>query len=1056
MINIRNTAPTKTLDAIEILDKFSIQLEGQRLRKNGQELTALCPFHQDTRPSFSLNVEQGVYNCFSCGAKGRIWDIIAAYTTLTAEEARKACSNHLPIEAHTHKPTFTKKKPARDRNRYLTEPERDMLTSYSEGFHAILMGEDILGAPNIARRQKYLQGRGISHEAVEHFKLGTTMESYNEYFTKSQRDRFSLYGSQWNDFLSNVRLVNRRGGDYWWNPAIILPYIYNGRVYYLNARLLPGHDDTFRYMGMSGIVRGIFFNEDALDEHDSLYVVEGEFNAIKMWDMGFRNVVSFGGKNQLSDSLISSLYGCHITLYFDTDKSDPDFTQRGEAIQKLLREAKSVEYFELPQEVDINDYLNTHSKAEFEDKILSNIVSVQSEDEFSQGQYRHIPESEREQVKSLSEAQEITSRYMQDVADNFPSYTGKRVLVNMPVGTGKSTGGIKLVNSRNHNRALILTSTHYNATDYDDRLSFDTFSLHLKGRAHPEMECEYADRAEIYASRGYSMLFRMKYCYGVCGQARELEAGRQRARAEAEPEYEDVGCLYLRQIEAARVADTLIATHAHGQLRDFLINPYYGNERRSLVIVDEEADLIQNVYFSRKAIRYNLELFSQIAKILTENGTTEPGGGAIDLATMLHEMEQARHDREGYAPDMEPFSGQSVYEIDKAIYRLVRDDGLPQGSCKLYDIVYAINNKLPFRYDENRDSLFYTWRPTFPKRACVIFMSATTPKAYLETALGIQLDEVVGQQYHVKRDNLQVVQLLNVYGGRNQVLHNETRQEHIKTFFKLALDKHEGQRTMVITSQGANISKDEDDTAKSRVIDMLKPIAQGKGRQLVPVETSDLESGNVPASRDDIPVIHFGIQGTNVFADYDVLIELNAHYYHQQAIIDGVQKLCGVDISETKPIKQEVPFRTWDREYPVERYVYPDDRVRLYIEATQEADIQQTEGRILRGEDTPKVIYRLHNVNVHPYPDRVYKSWGTMFQAEFNHAEITGKMKEVLDWIRENVEQRQEFTTKQVSDSIGGYVENINRRYMGRLQELEYIQNIVQGQGKETRWKRLL
>ncbi len=1044
------------MDALEILDKFDIQLEHQRLRKGGQELTGLCPFHDDTRPSFSLNVEQGVYNCFSCGAKGRIWDIVAAYTNLTSDEARQACSNHLPIERDTQKSQVKKKNPPKNRSRYLTPPEIDMLTSYVLGLHAILMGEGIPGAPNIAHRQQYLLNRGISPDAIEHFKLGTNMEAYNAYFVQSQGDKFNFYGSQWDNFLNNVRLVNSRGGDYWWSPAIMLPYIYDGRVYYCNARLLPGHDDTIRYMGMSGIVRETFFNEDALDKFDQLYVVEGEFNAIKMWDAGFRNVVSFGGKNQFSDSLISKLYGWHVILYFDTDKSDPEFKQRGEAIEKLLRSAKSVSYFELPQGVDVNDYLNSHTRQEFEDEILSKIVSVLPADEFSPGEYRIIPESERREIISLSQAQDITSQFLQGVAENFPAYSGKKILVNTPIGTGKSTSAVNLVNSRDHGRALILTSTHYNATDYDDRLSFDTFSLHLKGRAHPDLECEYADMANVYANRGYSLMFRMKYCYGICGQARDLEAGKERARIENEPEYEDIGCLYLRQIESARVAETLIATHAHGQLRDFLINPYYGNERRSLIIVDEEAHLIQNVYFSKKVVKYNLELFSQIAKTFTVHGNTETGAGAVEVASTLNEMEQARHAREDYKSNLQSISGQVIYELDKAIYRLLKDDGLPQGTCKLYDLAYAINHGLPFHYDENMDSLFYTWRPTFPDKACVIFMSGTTPRAYLEAALDIKLDEVIGEQYHVKRDNLEVVQLLNVAGGRGRVLHDAKMQKNIKTLFRLALAKHQGQRIMMITSQGTGKGIDADDSVKESVIKMLNPIADGAGRQLSPITTKDLEEGNIPSGIECIPIIHYGIQGTNLFADYDVLLEINAHYYHQQAIINGVHKLHGIDISETKPVKQEVAFKTWDKEYTVERYIHPDARVELYIEATQTADIQQAEGRILRGKDTPKIIYRLHNINVNPFPDRIYKSWGTMFQTEFDHAEITGKMAQVLEWIEDNVDQGQEFSTKQVADVIGGYVWELNKRYMGRLQQLGHIENLAQGRGKETRWKRLL
>ncbi|MBM4287462.1 MAG: hypothetical protein FJ135_04795 [Deltaproteobacteria bacterium] len=33
---------------------------------------ALCPFHREKNPSFSLNTETGVFNCFGCGANGAL------------------------------------------------------------------------------------------------------------------------------------------------------------------------------------------------------------------------------------------------------------------------------------------------------------------------------------------------------------------------------------------------------------------------------------------------------------------------------------------------------------------------------------------------------------------------------------------------------------------------------------------------------------------------------------------------------------------------------------------------------------------------------------------------------------------------------------------------------------------------------------------------------------------------------------------------------------------------------------------------------------------------
>lgn len=54
----------------DVFAHYGIEVKGEK----GNELSVLCPFHQDTRPSLKANVERGVFNCFACGAKG---DVIA-------------------------------------------------------------------------------------------------------------------------------------------------------------------------------------------------------------------------------------------------------------------------------------------------------------------------------------------------------------------------------------------------------------------------------------------------------------------------------------------------------------------------------------------------------------------------------------------------------------------------------------------------------------------------------------------------------------------------------------------------------------------------------------------------------------------------------------------------------------------------------------------------------------------------------------------------------------------------------------------------------------------
>ena len=1002
-------------DILQILENLGIRLDRARAVKNGEEIQALCPFHEDQNPSFYLNIDKLVYTCFGCGARGHVTKLIQELTNLTPEQAKEAIQG-IPHIATT--------RPPEQRGRYLTDQELDILTNYSNGLSGIMMGK--LQGVDSGPWLEYLHHRGFQDKTIEYFKLGANaMKDYGAYFINA----VSSVNTKTKDILKALRLTNDKG-DYWFKPAVIIPYYSGGQCYFANARILPEYADGMKYVIMSGPNRDQFFNDDALDEYDDLFCVEGEFNAMSLWQIGFKNVVSFGGKQSFNDTLISSLYGRDIILYFDTDKGDPEFKARQSVIEKLQDTAKSIRYFELPEGTDINDYMKEHSSKEFVVYLIKNEVIVNDSNDFLSSEYRIIPESDRDKVISLSDAQTLNTKFFKNIADNFKNYAGSRILVNMPVGTGKTTAAVNLVNSRKE-KTLVLTSTHYEANIYDEYLlNFDCFTIHLKGRSHADVGCPYAAQSENLCSYGYALKFKLDYCYGICSKRIELD------------EEESGACLHLNLLESAKSAGVLIATHAHGQLKDFFNNPYYGNKRRSLIIIDEQCDLINDVYFDKKTIAYNNHLLDHVAVTV-----------ATELSQILGLMEWARVSRQPFFMGKKQFSKQDIYEIEKDICRQITSEENLKPN-KLYDLIYALENGIKFQYDFDHDSLYYTWRAKLPEKACAIFMSATTPQKYLEQVLGVPIDHVMGQQYDIRRENLQVIQMLNVTGGRWRLYDDSKFQDNVKAFFTAVLKKHKDSRIMLITSQGSNIrDANSKGSAKQRVIDMLDPIAKSVGRQLKGISTIDLEEGNIPDSFSEIPVIHFGIRGTNVFSDYDVLVELNAHYYNEIAITDGVKTIFNLDVQEQEPEKKLLTFRTQDKEYMIERYIHPDPAVRTYIEATQEGDIMQAEGRILRGEDTPKTIYRLHNVNIKPYPTKVYKSWESLMSHEFgiekNGTIVKGKLKQVLDWVQDNRVVSQTFSTKEVAKALGGYSRDINRRYLKRLQEQGYISQRVSGVGQE-------
>lgn len=58
-----------------------------QLRKAGRELKALCPFHNEKTPSFTVDDGDGFYHCFGCGAHGDVFDWLLNQRGMAAEKA---------------------------------------------------------------------------------------------------------------------------------------------------------------------------------------------------------------------------------------------------------------------------------------------------------------------------------------------------------------------------------------------------------------------------------------------------------------------------------------------------------------------------------------------------------------------------------------------------------------------------------------------------------------------------------------------------------------------------------------------------------------------------------------------------------------------------------------------------------------------------------------------------------------------------------------------------------------------------------------------------------
>ena len=1043
------------MDTIDILRKFNIELEREHFNSAGDELGALCPFHQEKNPSFSLNVEKGVFRCFGCGESGNIFHLVEHITGLSYDEIRKAIGDD-------EIPKYTPKDLPKRELKTLSDAEIDALTLYAQQSHRLLKGKACEN-PNhesVTMYTDYLEKVwGISKETAEHFQLGANRYSF-QMLGKSRQHQIWFHealemdlnkigkdGLKNTEILKSLNLINRRGSDYWFLPAILIPYQYEGEVYWINARHIPPHDDEFKYCGMKGIKRAHFFNEDALSEFEEVFVVESEKNAILMWDRGANNVVSFGSKHSLTDELIERLWGKHVILYMDTDKNDPEHKARAQAMEKIQRVAKSVVYFEMAEGEDPASYLKNHSWHDFENEV---IPEFQYPDEPTEWQPHEIrPRLDKPIIISLNDAQQKSKELFESLSMNLPAYSGQTILCNLGVGTAKTTSAINGINDAQV-PSLVAIGQHNLANDYQANLNVPSL-LHLYGRAHPEVGCDYVGLAIKLCNAGYSYYFKRNICVGKCRKSGT--------------------CIHYNQQEQAASAHTLLVTHAHAQLFDFLTNPYYGNDTRRFVIVDEIPELVREIAFTAQNIKENIDILSVLkGRLSMGQSLARVEKDCIDkYLTTFEKMLLALGNKEDYHAFDFQFPQREIKAILKAVKPNMNLKPLPR--FLLTEMAYAVNNGLRFEYTEKNGVpvLRYTWRPKFSSQATVVFLSATTTKKYLENQLGREVNAVIGEQYYVHRENLHVAQLVNLTGSRMRLenitsgdpvsVGDEKFRENLQIFIEMVLKEHKNRRIVIATSL---CRKDEDNTIKDQIIDALQPIAEKANRQLVAVSPRDLED-DIEFLRMDVPVIHYGMLGTNLFANVDVLIALNAHYYNPQAIIEGIKTEFSLELNPKRFKKKQAAFKTLDDEYPVSRLSYFDPEhpeyteiVETYWENNQRADMIQAEGRILRGEDLPRWIYRLHNVNITPYPTAVYRSWTTFLKDEFgyvNPKSIKGNVRKALEWIEQNASDR-EFTAVELTQAKGGYL-HLWKYALQRLSELGITEKVSEGKrgGDPAMWK---
>ena len=220
--------------------------------------------------------------------------------------------------------------------------------------------------------REYLKGRGISEEVAKTFRLGYANQQYQAF----SRTAVSKGFSEANLLDIGLSYKNKRGelADRFYD-RLIFPWIdSSGRIVAFGGRKIvagtKGIDQKYINSKESEIFHkghelyGIWQAKDAIREKDLVYLVEGYFDVIAMYQAGIHNVVANSGTilSQYQVDLLGR-FTKNIVVIYDGDEAGRLAIERSSKM--LLQGGMNVSVVILEDENDPDSYIKEKGQEEF-------------------------------------------------------------------------------------------------------------------------------------------------------------------------------------------------------------------------------------------------------------------------------------------------------------------------------------------------------------------------------------------------------------------------------------------------------------------------------------------------------------------------------------------------------------------------------------------------------------------------------------------------------------------------------------------------------------------
>ena len=342
------------------------------LKKRGINYIGLCPFHNDSHPSFSVSPTRGICHCFTCGKGGNAVNFLMELEQMSYPDALRWLAKKYNIEIQEREMTNEEKQ---------RESEREsmyIVNDWAAKYFQDILQNDVDGR---AIGMQYFRSRGFRDDIIRKFQLGFALPQRTALFDEAVKKGYNpkyLTATGLCFKVDKDEAGNKSGQDQYldrFSGRAIFPWTsVSGKIVAFGGRVLDsrtkGVNQKYVNSPDSEIYHkerelyGLYQAKKAIAKEDCVYMVEGYTDVISMHQCGIENVVANSG-TALSIHQIRLLhrFTSNIVLLYDGDAAGVHAALRG--TDMLLEEEMNVKVLLLPDGNDPDSFARNHTAEDF-------------------------------------------------------------------------------------------------------------------------------------------------------------------------------------------------------------------------------------------------------------------------------------------------------------------------------------------------------------------------------------------------------------------------------------------------------------------------------------------------------------------------------------------------------------------------------------------------------------------------------------------------------------------------------------------------------------------